>query len=216
MRVVRRRAVMGKVLSTFIRSVEEGQWADGEKGCELRLSWALALALQKHQQNTKRKGRKRAANGAPSPAEVVPDEVDVQLKAQLQTDRTIMAAYIRRAMAAEPQVDRLEYELRGQLYCMPRVTLTEPMMPEERGAFSKNYLSRAFARANELKRRRDSVLERIGVDSDYLLVDATGYAATVVVRNVFSDVGLRGKRALHADTALHAQETSPTTDEVLH
>ena len=128
---------------------------------------------------------------------LVSADVAAELEAARHRDVPVMEAYFTRAMAAPPVLEQLQVKLAGRQYKLPRVTLTAAATDAELAAMSKLYPTRRlFGKTGALDRRWRNVLEQIGMGTDYLVVDGTGCASGVVTRNVYSDAGLVGKRAL--------------------
>ena len=187
---------MGAALSNWLHEHRaRGGW---DHHLELKLASALALELQAQKVAGRRsRTRNLGSAGALRPVDVVTDEVAARLDEARRSERPMFRAYFERAFKAEIEVDQLECTIKGIQYSIARITLTEPASAEERVAMEKAYPSRKDAWAGKLAAKRAAVLERIGgVGKDYLLVDASGCAAAVVARNVFSAAGLLGKRVL--------------------
>ena len=173
---------------------------------------ALDLKMSKlyddERARTKKISNKKGVAGPPPPPggsmrsiDVVPKEVAERLSAQRAHDLPIMNEYLARAAAVPPEVSRVDLQLAGLHYNLPRVTLLERATPSELAAMSKLYPTRrSFCPKGKdkkvLARRTAAVLEQIGADQDYMVVDATGCASGVVARNVYSQAALLGKSAL--------------------
>mmetsp|Transcript_31882 Transcript_31882/g.74278 ORF Transcript_31882/g.74278 Transcript_31882/m.74278 type:complete len:524 (-) Transcript_31882:232-1803(-) len=166
------------------------------------MGWALTRERQIMESSNRRRHTVGPSGVALRPIDVVPVEVDRALKAARAEDNKVMCGYFDRALPLEPVVEHFKAEINGRLYDMPRVVLTEPASEKELAAMMKQYPTRRMVGAKVLQERRDAILTKIGRSTDYLLVDATGHAAAVVARKVFSAEGLVGKRALLTMNAL--------------
>ena len=135
--------------------------------------------------------------------DVVSEEVAQELKKARALNVPIMATYLRRAARVPPAVDNINICLAGVEYDLPRVTLQESATQEELGAMAKLYPTRDMFQHKDgqgirvgLKERTAAVLDKIGRNTSYLLVDASGCAAAVFARGVFSAPAKLGKRVL--------------------
>ena len=140
----------------------------------------------------------------PLPQEVVSDECIAVLEAARANKEVTIKAYIARALAAEPVVDMMDATVCGTRHQLPRVSLTEALSVQEFKAIEKQYVSaRHLPNKKALIQRTQNVLAQVeqlsGVkDSDYAVVDATGFLSGIFVRKAYSCAGRRGRRALAA------------------
>mmetsp|Transcript_27304 Transcript_27304/g.66029 ORF Transcript_27304/g.66029 Transcript_27304/m.66029 type:complete len:134 (-) Transcript_27304:469-870(-) len=85
-----------------------------------------------------------------------------------------MEEYFRRAATIEPEVDNIRaFNCGGREVHLARVVLKEPASEQVMGAMSKLYPNRKMfgAKRDALQARTQSVLQKIGVNTSYLLVD---------------------------------------------
>jgi hypothetical protein len=208
---------MGTAYSQWLKA-KEGTLSAAEINLERRLH-ELLLHQQRRQDGVKkqaaseRQRHKRRALApevpndckvVPLPQEVVSDECIAVLEAARAAKEVTIKAYIARALAAEPVVDMMDATVCGTRHQLPRVSLTEALSVQEFKAIEKQYVSaRHLPHKKALIQRTQKVLEQVeqlsGVkDSDYAVVDATGFLSGIFVRKAYSCAGRRGRRALAA------------------
>jgi len=208
---------MGTAYSQWLKA-KEGTLSAAEINLERRLH-ELLLHQQRRQDGVKkqaaseRQRHKRRALApevpndckvVPLPQEVVSDECIAVLEAARAAKEVTIKAYIARALAAEPVVDMMDATVCGTRHQLPRVSLTEALSVQEFKAIEKQYvLARHLPHKKALIQRTQKVLEQVeqlsGVkDSDYAVVDATGFLSGIFVRKAYSCAGRRGRRALAA------------------
>ena len=189
---------MGQALSAHVASTAP----DGlESQLELEMIKALRAEQRRFEQPLQRWKSSRTLfndhNGALRPIDVVDEEVSARINAEYKSGFDQLHGYIDRALNAPVQVDRVQCQVQSQRYDMPRVTTPRAPTASERTAFEKSYAVKgAFNIGRRLRKRHALVMQAIGQDESYLLVNSNGYAAAVVARNAFSREGLLGKRAL--------------------
>ena len=96
---------------------------------------------RQQQQQQQQQGGGGAARGAPSTKEMVPDDIVKQYEEQERRDAPLIKSYLKRALAAQPRLDFMEHKVKGILYTLPRVVLTEMPTQEEEAALSKSYVT---------------------------------------------------------------------------
>ena len=211
---------MGSSYSTWLHA-QGASLTPAEQNLERRLH-RLLLFEQRRQDEVKKQAlaeRQRAKRRAvapqvphdckieappPLPSEVVSDESIAVLQAACAAKEVTIKAYIERALAAEPVVDMMDATVCGVRHRLPRVSLPEAMTVQEFKAIEKQYVSaRHLPSKKALILRTKKVLEQVEQrsgtkNSDYAVVDATGFLSGIFVRKAYSAAGRRGRRALLA------------------
>jgi len=107
-------------------------------------------------------------------ASIVSDELGQHMNSQRAANVKEMEEYFRRAATIEPEVDNIRaFNCGGREVHLARVVLKEPASEQVMGAMSKLYPNRKMfgAKRDALQARTQSVLQKIGVNTSYLLVD---------------------------------------------
>ena len=208
---------MGATYSQWLK-VQEGSSSAAEIRLEQRLHELLLFQQRrqvevKKQATAERQRHKRRAQApsvpndckvVPLPQEVVSDECIAVLEAARAAKDVTIKSYIARALAAEPVVDMMDATVCGTRHQLPRVTLTEALSVQEFKAIEKQYVSARYLPSKKaLILRTKKVLEQVEQlsgtrNSDYAVVDATGFLSGIFVRKAYSAAGRRGRRALLA------------------
>eukprot|EP00966_Prymnesium_polylepis_P046933 1087620-Prymnesium_polylepis.2 len=191
-------STMGQAYSDYIHDMPV---SDKDKDLEIEMQRALRAA----QAETRRLGEKlwrrtrHLFSGGTwlRPIDIVDEETAILLERRRAEEAKVMYKYFDQALKAEhePTVDRLQLEIKSQSYDLPRVTLS--LMPSAEELIAMNIARRPFNIGKRFATHSRGVKGKMaevmnvsdGGELTFLVVDASGHAATVHARKWHTSVG---------------------------